>query len=173
MQGEWERAGVTAQRFAINTTIGLVGLFDVAKEWDLPPHSEDFGQTLAVWGVPEGPYLVIPILGPSNPRDAVGTVADSYLDPINFALRLDDPHTDVPFGRSAATGVDLRSRNIETLDDLRRGSLDWYATVRSLYRQRRNAEIQNSTTTSPPPGLVSQSPWADEPAVDDQPKDQQ
>ncbi len=80
-QGEWERAETTAMRFLINTTLGVAGIFDVAAEWGYEYHDEDFGQTLAVWGVGEGFYLVLPLLGPSTARDTVGLVVDSFIDP--------------------------------------------------------------------------------------------
>ena len=86
LQGEFKRAGTTVLRFVINSTIGLGGLHDQAAEWDLEYHNEDFGQTLAVWGIPEGPYVMLPILGPSNPRDAVGLAVDYLLDPLNLWL---------------------------------------------------------------------------------------
>jgi len=84
LQGELRRAGITLTRFAINSTIGVLGFSDQASGMGFDFHNEDFGQTLAVWGVSEGPYLMLPILGPSNPRDAVGFVIDFFFDPINY-----------------------------------------------------------------------------------------
>src|SRR5207247_2818409 len=80
LQGEFERAGITLGRFTANTSLGLVGIFDVAALWGLKRQSADFGQTLFVWGFPEGPYLILPILGPSNPRDASWLGIASYAD---------------------------------------------------------------------------------------------
>lgn len=163
LQGEWDRASSAITRFGINTTVGVLGLFDVATDWGYPRHSEDFGQTLAVWGVPEGPYLVLPVLGPSNPRDAIGGLADSYGDPVNLYVRVRDSNTPIPLARSATEGTDLRARNIETLDDLRRDSVDFYAAIRSLYRQRRDSEIRNGAPTDEfPKPLASDSPWLTE-----------
>jgi len=141
-QGETERAGITLGRFLVNSTIGLAGLFDVATELDLAYHDEDFGQTLAVHGVDEGPYLVLPLLGPSNPRDAAGRVVDMLFDPLTY-LGYFGGVDNVGLGAAVVEGVDTRARNLKTLDEIRKGSLDYYATFRSLYRQRRADEINN------------------------------
>ena len=85
LQGEVRRAGETLVRAGFNTTAGLGGLIDVADAIGIPPHTEDFGQTMAVWGFSEGPYLVLPLLGPSNPRDAVGRGVDVFFDPLTYA----------------------------------------------------------------------------------------
>ena len=151
MQAEFERAGITAGRAIVNTTIGFGGLFDVASDVGLPYHDEDFGQTLAVWGVPEGPYLVLPIFGPSNPRDTVGLVADGFMDPLNWYL--DNIHLGyLTYVRAAIDGIDRRSEVLDTLDEIKRTSLDFYATIRSLYRQRRVDEINNGVTPEGTPG---------------------
>ncbi|HEX9461117.1 MAG TPA: VacJ family lipoprotein [Alphaproteobacteria bacterium] len=156
-QGNPRRAGVALTRFAINTTLGGAGFFDVATDWGFPDHSEDFGQTLAVWGVPEMFYLVLPIFGPSNPRDGVGLAFDYYLDPVNVAVtnyvpipgysHYRDPHhstyTWFPTARGVLEGVDQTARNRQAIDDLQKQSMDFYATVRSIWRQRRAAEIKN------------------------------
>ena len=84
LQGNVNHAWQSAQRLAVNTTVGAAGMFDVAEKWGVPPHKADFGQTLAVWGVGEGPFVELPLLGPSNPRDAVGTVVDLALNPLTF-----------------------------------------------------------------------------------------
>ena len=139
LQGEKDRAGETGSRMLANTAIGLGGVFNVT---DIEFHNEDFGQTLAVWGFGEGPYLVLPLLGPSPIRDTVGLVGDSLMDPVVWYAHNQDRHaiTWIRFGMRA---IDTRSRNIETLDEIERGAIDFYATVRSLYRQRRNDEILN------------------------------
>jgi phospholipid-binding lipoprotein MlaA len=143
LQGEAERGSETFLRFTINSTIGLGGLMDVAtKEFHMPFHTEDFGQTLAVWGVQEGPYLVLPIAGPDPPRDAAGQVVDIFLDPWTYW-----PHFRSKFwwsaGKSVLQGIDLRARNLESLESIERQSIDLYASIRSLYRQNRNNEIRN------------------------------
>ncbi|MEG3620214.1 VacJ family lipoprotein [Magnetovibrio sp. PR-2] len=142
LQGETERAWNTFSRFAINTTVGILGFGDPATEMGYPAHKEDFGQTLATWGVDGGPYLVLPILGPSNPRDAVGKVVDVITDPIwHYAQNTDKEY--IPNERFVADAVDFRQRNMEDIDDLEKTSLDYYAAVRSLYRQVRDDEINN------------------------------
>jgi phospholipid-binding lipoprotein MlaA len=150
LQGEMTRAYESSARFLINSTVGVAGLFDVATDWGFPHHEEDAGQTLAVWGVPGDPYLMLPVLGPSNPRDAAGTVVGWYADPINIVIG-----SDGSLARGAASGIDERERNIETIADLQRNSVDFYATIRSVSRQRRETEIRNGRPSSdyPSPGL--------------------
>jgi len=143
LQGEAERGSETFLRFTINSTMGVGGLFDVAtRNFHIPFHTEDFGQTLAVWGVDEGPYLVLPIAGPDPPRDAAGQVVDIFLDPWTYW-----PHFRSKFwwsaGETVLEGIDLRARNIESLESIERQSIDLYASIRSLYRQNRNNEIRN------------------------------
>jgi len=144
LQGDWEGVDVAATRFFVNSTIGLGGWIDIAGEHlDKPFQAEDFGQTLAVWGVDSGPYLVLPLLGPSTVRDTGGLAVEMASDPFNNLWNeglLDD--TDgAGLARVGLTVVDARSRNIETLDELRRSSVDYYAAVRSLYLQNRRNEI--------------------------------
>lgn len=152
LQGEFERAGTTLLRFAMNSTIGILGINDFAGEAGIEKHSEDFGQTLATWDVEDGPYLVLPIFGPSNPRDGLGLLADSLMDPFTwltpFEFRL---------GRAGGQALDRRARNFDQLNDLEKNSLDFYAAIRSLYRQKRRDEIRNGTPTTdkPVPGGLS------------------
>lgn len=154
LQWEWDRAGNTASRFAINTTVGVLGVWDAAAEFGIPGHSEDFGQTFGVWGVGEGFYIVLPILGPSNPRDAVGLLVEYLVDPFNIWMRNEDTEGWI-LARSLVTGVDFRARNLETLDEIERTSLDFYVAIRSLYRQRRADQIRNSSPSAdePVPGI--------------------
>lgn len=147
-QGDLQRTYTALARFTINSTLGVVGIFDVATDMGFPHHEEDAGQTFAVWGAGEGPYLVLPVLGPSNVRDAAGLGVGFFADPVNIALGGVDAAT---IGRGALTGIDTRERNIETLADLERNSLDFYATIRSIYRQRRDAEIRNSQSGADTP----------------------
>jgi len=144
LQGEWDRAGTTATRFGINTTAGVGGLLDPATGWGYPQHREDFGQTLATWGTPEGSYLFLPLLGPAPPRDLGGFIVDIFFDPLTYIFW--DGPTAVPIARFVVNGVDVRSRNLDTLDQIERTSVDYYATVRSLYRQSRANEIANGET---------------------------
>lgn len=156
LQGDMERAETTLVRFIVNSTVGVLGLFDVAADLGHPFHDEDFGQTLAVHGVGEGFYLVLPILGPSNPRDGVGMLVDIYLDPIYYAADATDAE-DWLLARAVVEGIDKRARNIEIIGDLKRDSIDFYARIRSLYRQSRTNEINNgkAPVDTPTPGLYS------------------
>jgi phospholipid-binding lipoprotein MlaA len=148
LQGETQRAGTTLGRFVLNTTLGVGGIFDVATGFGLPGHGEDFGQTLAVWGAEEGPYLFLPILGPSNPRDLIGTGVDAVSNP--FTWISGDAWLDtVTAARIGLQALDTREGLIEPLDALRQGSLDPYAALRSAYRQRRATEIRNPAVSSP------------------------
>ena len=139
LQGERERAGITLGRFMINTTMGVAGLFDPASAFGYPRHDEDFGQTLGVWGAPSGPYLMLPLLGPSNGRDTVGRVGDYFINPLNQCCITQDER----FGLLGVTAVSEREANIELLDDLRANSIDLYATIRTIYTQKRAADIRN------------------------------
>ena len=160
LQGKFQLAGDTLARFAINSTIGMGGLVDVAGRWGIPYHEQDFGVTFGVWGVPEGPYLIIPVLGPSDPRDLTGQVAEGFADPWNI-IAADHHMVWISFVRGGVSGIDQRSRYIESLADIERTSLDYYATIRSLYRQRRAALIRNERENLPPnPGFSRNGPAA-------------
>jgi len=142
LQGEFKRAGITLSRFAINT-VAFLGLLDAASDMGLEAHNEDFGQTLAVWGIGDGIYLVLPVLGPSTPRDIVGLAVDGlWLDSLNLYLRNTD-QTEWAYVRGSAVAIDDRSQVLDKIEDIRRTSTDFYATIRSLYIQRRMAEINN------------------------------
>jgi phospholipid-binding lipoprotein MlaA len=141
LQGEMDRAGDTLGRFTINSTLGIGGLLDPASDFGIPYHKEDFGQTLGTWGVGEGPYLVLPLLGSDPPRDAAGQVVDIFLDPSTYIPIRE--HFWWSAGRRTLAIIDLRSRNLDTVESIERGSVDYYASVRSLYRQLRNNEIRN------------------------------
>lgn len=143
LQGEWTRAETTMVRFMLNSTAGLGGLDDIAERVGYVRHTEDFGQTLAVYGVPSGPYLVLPIIGPSNPRDAVGLVVDLLADPWFWVLADEDIYTRL--APTATRIVHARSNAIESLDAIRETSPDYYASMRSLYNQNRQSEINNGT----------------------------
>ena len=134
------RAGDSMMRFLINSTAGVGGLFDVATGFGYPEHDSGFGTTLALWGVGEGPFLFLPLLGLSNPRDAAGFAGNIALDPLTFAT----------FGGSRTLGVarfgtaavDARERALDPIADIKKSALDPYATFRSLYRQNRQSEIE-------------------------------
>jgi phospholipid-binding lipoprotein MlaA len=164
LQLEWDRAGDTFMRFLINSTIGVAGIFDVAAEWGYTYHDEDFGQTMGAWGAGEGFYLVLPLLGPSNLRDTAGMVVDSYMDPwsyvLDYATKLSD--TDITYimiGRRGLEGIDMRARNIETIESIKADAVDYYARIRTLYRQNRNSEIANGNPQEIPVPGVSESDW--------------
>lgn len=142
LQWEPERAWDTTRRFFINTTVGVGGLVDVADKMGIKGHSEDLGQTFAVWGVPEGFYLVLPIFGPSNPRDAVGKVLNSYLDPLSHWASNTD-RDEINLARTLVGGVDEFSRVMDDLQKLKDTSIDYYAALRSIARQKRAADIAN------------------------------
>jgi phospholipid-binding lipoprotein MlaA len=141
LQGEVNRAGQTLGRLVINSTIGIGGLLDPATSFGIPYHQEDFGQTLGVYGAGEGPYIVLPLFGPDPPRDITGQVVDIFLDPTTYISLRD--HIYYSASRDVLHVLDLRSRNLDTLSGIERGSIDYYASVRSLYRQRRNNDIRN------------------------------
>jgi phospholipid-binding lipoprotein MlaA len=143
LQGEFSRAGDTAARFLINSTLGVAGIADPASDLGFKKHSEDFGQTLGAWGMNEGFYLVLPLLGPSSPRDAVGKLlVDGYFDPLGYYLN-DTDNTEWGYVRSGVSGFSTYAGIVDDLENLRETSVDFYGALRSLYRQRREAEILN------------------------------
>jgi phospholipid-binding lipoprotein MlaA len=132
LQGKFSDAGSDVTRLAINTTVGVLGLFDFATGWGFDKHEEDFGQTLGYWGIGNGPYIVLPILGPSNLRDSVGWFGDYYAWPITY---IDDDGT-----RNIMIGMRVISGRAELLAAgtiLETAALDPYAFVRDAYFQRR------------------------------------
>jgi phospholipid-binding lipoprotein MlaA len=147
LQANGQRALASSTRFMINTTFGVAGIFDMASDWGLPHHDSDFGQTFGVWGIGEGPYMTLPIFGPSNPRDAVGLVMSFAANPLTWMSGTAPLLAGI--GRSGTQGIDERGRNIDTLDDLQRSSLDFYATLRSVYRQHRDGMIEEAKSGNP------------------------
>lgn len=141
LQGEFGRAATTAARFGVNTTVGLVGVFDPASSMGLERHDEDFGQTLAVWGVESGPYIFMPLMGPTTLRDGAGRIVDMAFDPLTWAEF--DEADEVRITRSVLSALSAREGVIETVDEIRRDSLDPYVTIRSAYGQLRQSAIQN------------------------------
>ena len=149
LQGDFKKATVNTGRFIVNTTIGVVGIFDVAEKVGFPEYEkEDYGQTLGVMGVGEGCYVVLPVLGPSTVRDTVGSLAnlmggDAWY---NVTVANDTQHfSDFDYyATRAGAGVDFRAKNIESFDNLEKNSIDFYASVRSLYLQDRQQKIANS-----------------------------
>lgn len=141
LQAEPARAGVTVARFGINTIVGVLGLFDPASSMGLERHDEDFGQTLAVWGVEPGPYFFIPVLGPTNLRDGAGRVVDLAFDPLNWAAF--DEAGEARLIRGALTGVAAREALLEEVDGVRENSVDPYVSFRSGYALFRESAIRN------------------------------
>ncbi len=156
-QGNPRRTGDTFMRFVINSTAGGLGVFDVAAGWGYPAHTTNFAVTLALWGVPSGPYLYLPFVGPSSPRDATGFGIDSALDPFSYV-----PHgfglKTFNWARYGLALIDLRSRHISDLDTVKNGALDPYATFRSLYRQNFDSTVEAARHDKPatPPAWVAQ-----------------
>nr|WP_283771019.1 VacJ family lipoprotein [Roseococcus pinisoli] len=140
-------AGHTLMRFYINTVGGGLGFFDIATPNGLVRRTGDFGQTLHSWGVPDGPFLMLPIMGPTVVRDAIGDGIDAAANPIGLltgSIFSSATAHIIGVGRGALSGIDLRAENIDTLDALRADSLDFYARLRSITRQRRDAELGRS-----------------------------
>lgn len=143
LQFEIDRAMTTIARFLVNTIIGFGGLDDVAASIGLEEHSEDFGQTLGSYGMGEGFYLVLPLLGPSNPRDAIGKyLVDPYFDPLGMWLDNTDRDTEA-YVRMGVSAVDEYASIVDSMEKIRKTSIDYYAAIRSLYRQKRATEISN------------------------------
>ena len=153
LQGEFLTAGVNTGRFIINTTVGILGIFNVAEKIGFSEYEkEDYGQTLGVWGVGPGCYLVLPVLGPSTVRDAAGSFINvmggdpyynvsahgnnEYLDKSDYMLT------------KTITAIDFRSKTIDSFDNLEKNSLDFYASVKSLYLQDRQRKIANTKTNA-------------------------
>lgn len=153
LQGEGLRARDTFGRFMTNTILGLGGLIDVASDAGIPYHEEDFGQTLAVWGVGPGPYLVLPLYGPSSVRDGIGDGVDAVVDPVSRYIR-DEYGLEGAAVRYMVDTVDWRAANLEIIDDLKRSSIDFYAATRSAYRQQRANEIRNGRLDPNDPGAL-------------------
>jgi phospholipid-binding lipoprotein MlaA len=137
-QGQFNQAGIEAARFGVNSTVGVAGFFDPANSWlGLKPQPNDFGLTLAKYGVKAGPYLVLPILGPSTVRDAVGKLADGTMNPVNYVVPGALPYE---AAAEAFAAVNTRSENPSTFDDVDRYSVDLYGAVQDAYFQRRALE---------------------------------
>jgi phospholipid-binding lipoprotein MlaA len=136
LQGEFGEARTTAERFFFNSTIGLGGLFDHASDLGLKRRPADFGQTLHAYGVKSGPYLVLPLLGPSTVRDAIGTGVDILFNPMTYATGTVDG-----LALRAGNVISTREALIEPIDDLRANSVDFYAAVRSVWAQDRAREL--------------------------------
>ena len=149
LQGELKKAGINTGRFIINTTIGILGFIDVAQKFGFPEYEkEDYGQTLATFGVGPGCYLVLPVLGPSTARDTTASVANFMgADPwYNVTVKNDTQYfNDIDYYSSRVTsGIDFRAKNFNAIENLKENSIDFYASVKSLYLQDRQQKIINT-----------------------------
>ncbi len=153
LQGQMKNAGINTLRFTINSTLGIAGIFDVASYYGLNKlDKEDYGQTLGTWGVKEGCYFVLPVLGPTTVRDSLGSMVnfsggDAWY---NVTISNDTRYfedSDYYYSR-LTSGIDFRAKNIEAFNSLEKNSLDLYASVRSLYLQDRNRKIKNLDETT-------------------------
>lgn len=142
LQGNPGRALTSTGRFVTNATAGGLGLFDVATGWGLPGHRADYGQTFGVWGIPSGPFVMLPLLGPSSARDAVGTAIGFVANPLSIAGGASAAATALSATSTAAGVVDGRARLLPVLDPVLDGALDPYGTVRSLSQQQRAALVK-------------------------------
>jgi phospholipid-binding lipoprotein MlaA len=145
LQGKIPQAAGTVGRFLLNTTVGIAGVFDPASSLGIERTQEDFGQTLGAWGVQPGPYLVLPLLGSTSPRDLVGFGTDMALNPLNYAEFDNDDATRI--GLAIGNGIQARESAIETVESVR-AQVDPYTTVRRFYVRNRASLIGNSAPTS-------------------------
>ena len=142
LQGDIERGLIAVGRFTVNSTVGILGLFDVAKYIGLESVDEDFGQTLGAWGIEPGPYLILPILGPTSTRDLGGKVGDWVVDPVGLYLIRED-YEDVLLGTKLTKALDTRVELDGVIEGTRKNSLDPYAIMRTMYLQRRARLVAN------------------------------
>ena len=146
-----ESIGNILGKFLINMTFGLGGMFDIAGTQEfgnMPTVTEDFGQTLATWGVPDGPYVMLPIFGPSSVRDSFGLGIDTVFNPLSFAYRMNNIGLEARLSGPTVRGVTTREKYLDYVDEMKSSSLDFYATMRSLYRQKRKKEISGELEES-------------------------
>ena len=153
LQGEFKKAGINTGRFAINTTIGILGVFDVAERMKFPEYDkEDYGQTFGAWGVGAGCYLVLPVLGPSTVRDVTGSFVNVLGGDPWYSISTSGNNNYLSDNDYMLTkvigGIDFRAKNIDSFENLETNSIDFYASVRSLYLQDRKQKIANSRATT-------------------------
>jgi phospholipid-binding lipoprotein MlaA len=152
LQGEFKKAGINTGRFVVNTTVGILGIFNVAKKIGFSEYEkEDYGQTLGVWGVGPGCYVVLPVLGPSTVRDTTGSFMNLVGGDPWYNASVSGNNEFLKDSDYAATkiltGIDFRAKNLETIDNLEKNSMDFYASIRSLYLQDRQRKISNKKAT--------------------------
>ena len=150
LQGNFKQLGHSVGSFAINSTVGLLGVFDPAEKIGLNPHQEDVGQTLGTYGVSTGCYFVLPVLGPTTVRDSVGIFADTFIDPFaHITIRekelLSTSGNNLDYFSVKATGaIDFRAENDKNFESLEKNSIDLYSSIKSIYLQDRENKINNS-----------------------------
>jgi phospholipid-binding lipoprotein MlaA len=152
LQGEFKKAGINTGRFVVNTTVGILGVLDVATKMNFPEYTrEDYGQTFGAWGIGAGCYVVLPVIGPSTVRDTFGSFmnilgGDPYY---NVSVHGNNQYLDQDLYMTTKimSGIDFRAKNLESIDNLEKNSMDFYASVRSLYLQDRQQKIRNSNPT--------------------------
>ncbi len=149
LQADFEEAGITLGRFVTNTTVGVGGIFDVGTDWGMPFERQDFGMTMASWGIGEGGYLMLPILGPSTFREAPGIAVDIALDPMTWFIPSDA--VAITYARAGAQGLDDYNEVQPMLEDLRKNSLDFYIGVRAWYLERRRSKVREALGDSAQP----------------------
>ena len=140
----FQNAANAAARFVVNSTVGIGGIFDVATDWGLPEHARDFGETMGGYGVPQGPYLVLPLRGPTAVRDLAGNYIDGFFTPLYYMHVQFTGKQYVGLVKSTIGSVDNRAANIVTYRDIERASVDFYATMRAYYRQRRERQVEDA-----------------------------
>ena len=161
LQGRPKAAGTSLGRFAMNSTVGVVGIVDVAKRAGLPRHTNGFGRTLGRWGAQPGPYLYLPIFGPSNIRDGVGEIGDFVLNPLDYVDY--DGRRAIGLTTAVLAGLDTRAEAQTSIDAIEASSTDPYATLRSYFMQNREAEIRGETEPGELPDIELE-PIESEPA---------
>ena len=147
LQGKLRDGASDVGRFAVNTTVGVLGFFDPATRWGLEQHNEDFGQTLGWWGVRGGPYLVLPVLGPSSVRETVGLVGDSAASVTPFFV-----NGWILVGARTVDTINYRSLVLEQVREAKRASFDYYSFVRNAYLQRRAGLVKDQEAAPPGAG---------------------
>lgn len=162
LQGKMLRAGESLTRLLINSTFGLLGLFDVAEDMGVPAHSEDFAQTLGTWGVNPGAYLVIPIIGPMDFRGLLGFTADFFVDPFNY-YAIHSHKYNLLNARIALYYLDEKKQHLPMLEHLEKDSLDYYAALRSLYWQRMYAKVTKDAVFDDETMVSDNTPSSDHP----------
>ena len=151
LQGNFEQLGQSVGSFVVNSSVGILGIFNPAEKMGLKPHKEDVGQTLGTYGVGPGCYFVLPVLGPTTVRDSIGMFADSFVDPFaHITIRekelLSTSGTSLDFFTVKGTSaIDFRADNDASFDNLEKNSIDYYSSLKSIYLQDRENKIKNST----------------------------